>query len=1103
MPRPRILTASTNLALRELAATELADTSLDKTWIVARHRDAANRLLYYLLDRASADLVEDGSQTATALGVERGTLLQCAQHIATSQLTLSGFVPATQLGIEAAVLRGLSEAHSDLIHLAAIGKAHGMASRLAATLSETKHQDVDRRRLAHVAPVGSDIDKISRAYDEALREAHIADSADVLDRAITVLGQGEPTIDRLVLFDHPVTSTLEVKFLHRLATVGVDCRAIALDRDEATLQRLRRAWGDADEIAEPTTGQEKATSDKGLDRLRSRLFAGGERAQTKAEVDDSFEIVAAEGEDREALELVRRIQLQAEAGQSYDRFGVVVRTPDIYQPVLEEAFSRADIPAHFSRGVLRPDPTGRAFLALLKCRHEEYSANRFAEYLSLGQVPSFVPQDKDVWVIGGDQAVPQVNVDDSLDLDSAQLSLGLTAPKTESNGAPTAVSKVGEEPPTRPVFPRRWERLLVEASVIGGLDRWRERLAGLERELQLQLSHASIEDGPRAAALQSTLEQVRDLQTFALPLIQRLSTLPSRADIGDWIPLLEDLARTALRHPQRVLSLLADLRPMAGVGEMSLAEIHQLLQQHLNDLRIKPPGSPYGKVFVGTPEEFRGLCFDTVLVCGLAEGIFPRKVREDPLLLDEARRNVDANLATNAERIASERLRLQTAVAAAKSRLVISYPTWDGLTGRARVPSFYAFDAVSAAYDRVDLLTDLSIAGEAGVDPSVAIDAAEYDITRTTPLLSDSSSQMGQLNYLLSTNPNLERSLRTRGRRWLNFLSNADGLVDPDDESLARLAAYRLRSRRYSPTALQHFAICPYRFYLQGVLRLRKREETRDLEQMDPLTRGSFYHSVQFRFLRDLTAEAGLEFSTERADELLQALDNAIKAVAEEYTQELRPALPAVFNGEIEGIRTDLRGWLRQLLSDSDYVPNNVELSFGLPIDGEHDPASRDQPVEILDRLLAKGSIDMVEKAQAGGYRVTDHKTGKPIDTRSLTVGGGEALQPLIYAFAAEQLLGEKVTEGRLWYSTRRGRYSSLTVPTGEYQRQSLATVLDTVDQAIETGFLPAAPRSGACTYCDYRSVCGPHEELRIAIKARTAATQKRLADLTHMRNME
>ena len=56
---------------------------------------------------------------------------------------------------------------------------------------------------------------------------------------------------------------------------------------------------------------------------------------------------------------------------------------------------------------------------------------------------------------------------------------------------------------------------------------------------------------------------------------------------------------------------------------------------------------------------------------------------------------------------------------------------------------------------------------------------------------------------------------------------------------------------------------------------------------------------------------------------------------------------------------------------------------------------------------------------------------------------------------------------------------------------------LTIVDRAIETGFLAAAPREHACTWCDFRPVCGPHEEERVARKA-----QDKLADLAALRAM-
>ena len=46
-------------------------------------------------------------------------------------------------------------------------------------------------------------------------------------------------------------------------------------------------------------------------------------------------------------------------------------------------------------------------------------------------------------------------------------------------------------------------------------------------------------------------------------------------------------------------------------------------------------------------------------------------------------------------------------------------------------------------------------------------------------------------------------------------------------------------------------------------------------------------------------------------------------------------------------------------------------------------------------------------------------------------------------------------------------------------------------------GFLPAAPGERACTWCDFRPVCGPREEERTKRKSR-----ERLADLEALRSM-
>src|SRR5262249_28562952 len=100
-------------------------------------------------------------------------------------------------------------------------------------------------------------------------------------------------------------------------------------------------------------------------------------------------------------------------------------------------------------------------------------------------------------------------------------------------------------------------------------------------------------------------------------------------------------------------------------------------------------------------------------------------------------------------------------------------------------------------------------------------------------------------------------------------------------------------------------------------------------------------------------------------------------------------------------------------------------------------------------------------------------------------IDGGEMLQPVLYALAAEKLFAGEgtVTEGRLYFCTSTGGFSEQAVPLDQRARDAAVQVAEAVGDAITRPFLPAAPAGGECDRCDYRAVCGPYEEFRPARK--------------------
>jgi RecB family exonuclease len=659
--------------------------------------------------------------------------------------------------------------------------------------------------------------------------------------------------------------------------------------------------------------------------------------------------------------------------------------------------------------------------------------------------------------------------------------------------------------------PWRWEQLLVDAAVIGGRERWSKRLDGLEQELRLQ-RQLDADDEARRARADRELADLAHLRAFALPLVDRLAALPDRATWGAWLEALRALALAALRGPAQVLATLAELEAMAPVGPVDLDEVQLVLRERLRDLRVAPPRRRYGAVFVAPIQAARGLAFDVVFVPGLAERIFPRKIVEDPILLDAARRDVGAALVLQADRVATERLALRLAVGAARRRVVISYPRLDMEQARPRVPSFYTLEALRAAEGRLPGFEEIArraqgagaarLGWPAPARPEDAIDDAEYDLALLTRLVDvDPETTVGAARYLLSANAHLGRALRARARRWLRRWTPADGLVDPDALAAGALARHQLAARSYSPTALQNFAACPYRFFLQAIHRFQPREEPIAIEVLDPLTRGALFHDVQYTLLTTLRAAGRLPVRAENLDAALAEIDAVLLATAEGYREKLAPAIPRVWDDAISAIRADLRQWLRrEAESDGTWVPHRFELSFGLPAGdrANADPASVPTAVPVAGALQLRGSIDLVERHVRGHtVRVTDHKTGKAWAREGVVVGGGEILQPVLYALACERLLPERVEAGRLYYCTANGGYQDRVVPLDDRSRAAAAAVADVVERALRDGFLPAAPVARGCTYCDYRHVCGPYEEIRVRRKP-----AERLADLARLREL-
>ena len=1028
-------------------------------------------------------------------GVTRASFAELVTKLALPALARDGLSPTGGLGAEAIAARATFEAAQSgrLTYFAPVAHLPGFPRALSRTLSELRLAGLTASDVAVVPQAGADLAELLTSTEGESRNAGAVDRALLLEAAITALTQTPDSLhyDAIVLLDVSIATEAERRLLAALAQRPIFATVAA--GDERTLETLRTLRFEeaplpprrVDAPAGPlfAAAEPEQTA---LARLQDNLFSND--AVAAGEMDDSVVMFSAPGEGREAIEIARRVMEEGRRGVPFDRMAVLLRAPHTYLGLLEHAFQRAGIPSWFDRGTRRPDPSGRAFLALLASADEDLSARRFAEYLSLGQVPPGGEPVDSAWTAPSDEVAEGVVPADETALDPD--------PEDEAQAASMERERGGVVAGTLRA-PWRWEELLVESAVIGQLDRWERRLRGLREEYRRRMEELASDEpeSPRIPAIRRDIEQLDHLRRFALPIVREMSEWPRAGDWrwGDWLTALSGLAPRVLRQPARVLRVLHELRPLSEIGPVSLQQVREVLSPRLLTLTHEPPRRRHGRVLIGTPAAARGRSFQVVFVPGLAERVFPQRLREDALLLDERRDQLRTALPKQKQRADEERLHLRLAVGAASDRVYLSWPRVELQESRQRVPSFYVLDIARAIEGRIPAYATLrdrafhaggaTLAWPAPERPESAIDTFEHDLSMLYQLLRDKdrARAKGRARYLYDLSPHLQRSLTGRWARWQKRWHPADGLIRSTPATVTALTRQRLGTRPFSLSALQRFADCPYQFQLSAIYRLAPLEEPAPLQRLDPLTRGSLFHDIQAEFFRALERNNLLPVNSSRVDTVRGMLDWAIGSVSQQAEYDLAPAIDRVWRDEMASIARDLRGWLEGLAHDGEsWRPERFELAFGLPGDTGRDPRSLPDPALVDGRFLIRGSIDLVERRIDGNsLRVTDHKTGKNRTNLATMVGGGRVLQPILYGMALEAATGEHVEEGRLSYCTSAGNFSVHTIALNELSRRRALEVLEIVDRAVESGMLAARPAEGACQRCDFVSVCGTDEERR------------------------
>jgi RecB family exonuclease len=328
-----------------------------------------------------------------------------------------------------------------------------------------------------------------------------------------------------------------------------------------------------------------------------------------------------------------------------------------------------------------------------------------------------------------------------------------------------------------------------------------------------------------------------------------------------------------------------------------------------------------------------------------------------------------------------------------------------------------------------------------------------------------------------------------------------------DEARLRRALRDRLEKRGLSASALQNFAICPHRFFLERMLDLRAWQDPSERADIDDLTRGRLFHDAARRIAAAWKGRRFAELSGAlEKSKVAQAAEESLGAFEEESGFSIAPsALRQTVRARLEG---QLRAWLEFERDEGpDRRPIGAEVRFGprLADAGDEDEQlSTDEALDIAG-IPVRGRIDLLSRDADGQLHVTDFKvsrTRKRADTirtgrekRDRLVFGGELAQLPVYALAcqgpiraAKDLPAIGAAEFLYVAPARAGGACepiSIRFDAAELLPavKALGTFTKGALEAVERGlFLPKTEShlyKKPCETCDFAEVCGPsHERL-------------------------
>ncbi len=1053
-------------------------------WITPTHR-AGQAVLKQLPDKDLPCLWSPGVMTFDQFA---------EQVIQRSGLTASMLNPAQRRMLIESIVRQIRE-QGQLNYFSRIGDTSGFVKLVSSFISELKRDETWPADLAEAlqkkeaTPKDRELYQIYDAYQQKLHQWDRYDAQGRFWRARSVLAEGNwsafPELNMVVVDGFTDFTSTQYEVLSLLAS-HAEAMMVTLPTDAddkrqdlfakpdaaaATLNRLTGNFQVRQTVLKPSPGK---TIPPGIETIRKTLFQNA-RELVPAEQSAGISCFSALGPRAEIRETARRVKQLLLAGTPAEEILVTSRDLDSQQNLIEEIWNDAGIPFYLAGSkTVATLPLARSLVTLLRFERKNWSfptMKTVLRHLNLS-LPGFKAIEYRTRIC--------LNAVRSLNVQSGQKEILRLLESRASRDQQSDYDRLSS----------RDYALASET-----LRELQKRLAGLHQSRTYYDHVMNLLGCSRELLFGKNSQKEQD------PSLTR--TLPRQEQ---W-DLIAGMLREAALFQDRLLEETAEQTAgQAKQKKVSLAQFTNWVEDLFHSQTIPAPRAKPGEVMILPASDARHLRASYLFITGLHEGSFPQNSDRQPFYSEQERRQwieLGVRLDVRESQFQEEMQFFYRLATRADRHLTLSYSRVSQ-KGQPQYPAtFYQavlslFDPQTLHEEEIGKLSPVPDDDDLLTRSELRMNAVQQIFDAQPALLKWWQNNPTEKNSAASL---LAAATMNTFRFEQPGFSTFEGLLG-NPENLQALREHYNPDYTFSATKLESYAECPFRFFIESVLKLSPVENPK--LATDHARRGNIIHDLLSRLhendLSELLKQSEEGNSMRLAEKFLELL--AEKFDINYPRSELQTALDQIERKLLaewaELYCEQSRDYVDDLLPIWEQTPDTRfrELSFGSDRESDESDDSTETLPAIQfgkgdQQINIEGRIDRIDVGCRDGqelFTVIDYKTGKIPTVKNEDISAGTGLQLALYAVAVMRLklLGENATPWQVGYwgikekgyvakfvrNSKKGP-QQLAEETLAHWEEMLGQVLPAMVQSIRQGEFPVYSTNEKCVErCPFNTIC-------------------------------